>query len=273
MIFDPTVDLDANTTYDANITAGVTDLADNAFAGTTWSFTTGDAPVPALAPVNLRTAGSFTILSNTGITTTGTTKITGDIGVSPIARTAITGFSMSPDSTDTFATSTLVIGKIYAADMAAPTPAKMTAAVGDMKLAYDDAAGRTNPDFTELYAGDVSGKTLVPGLYKWGTGVLMTSDVTLSGGATDVWIFQIAQNLTISSNVKVILSGGALAKNIFWQVAGLTGVSIGTDAEFRGIALAKTAIIVSTRATVDKGRLLAQTKVTLDANTVTKPLD
>ena len=60
-----------------------------------------------------------------------------------------------------------------------------------MEAAYNDAAGRKNPNFTELYAGDLSGKTLVPGLYKWGTSVVANTNVTLKGGSKDIWIFQI----------------------------------------------------------------------------------
>ena len=126
-----------------------------------------------LAPVNLGTAGNFVILAKTGISTTGVTSITGDIGISPAAATFITGFGLIMDASGTFSTSSLVTGKIYAADYTPPTPTYMTTAVGDMETAYTDAAGRPLPDYTELYAGDVTGQTLTPGLYKWGTGVLV----------------------------------------------------------------------------------------------------
>jgi hypothetical protein len=124
------------------------------------------------APVNLGKAASFVILSKSGITNVPSSKITGDLGVSPIAATAITGFALVADKTNTFSTSPQVTGKIYAASYASPTPANLTTAVSNMEAAYTDAAGRKNPNFTELYAGDISGKTLVPGLYKWGTGVV-----------------------------------------------------------------------------------------------------
>ena len=145
--------------------------------------------VSAQSAVNLGTAGDFVILSKTGISTTGVTIITGDIGVSPIDSTGITGFGLSADSSNTFSISSLVTGKIYAADYTSPTPAKMTTAISDMETAYTDATGRTETNIvTELGAGDISGKTITPGLYKWGTGVLITSDVTLSGNANDVWM-------------------------------------------------------------------------------------
>ncbi|MBU0685189.1 MAG: DUF3494 domain-containing protein, partial [Candidatus Thermoplasmatota archaeon] len=225
-------------------------------------------PAQAAGPgaVNLGTAGDFVILSKAGITTTGTTHIVGDIGVSPIAATAMTGFGLILDASGTFSTSSLVTGNVYAADYATPTPAKMITAVSDMQTAYTDAAGRTNPDHTELYAGDVTGQTLAPGLYKWSTGVLISAaGVTISGSASDVWIFQIAGGLTVANGAIVTLSGGAQASNIFWQVA--SGVTIGTTAEMKGIILCQTAITMNTGAMLE-GRALAQTAVTLISNTV-----
>jgi Ice-binding-like len=224
------------------------------------------ADVPAA--VNLQSAGNFVILAKAGISTTGATVVTGDIGVSPAAATFITGFGLSLAAGSSYATSSLVSGKVYAPDYADPTPANITAAVGDMETAYTDAAGRTNPTATELGAGNIGGLTLAPGLYKWGTGVTIPSDVTLAGGANDVWIFQIAQNLDVSSGVKIVLSGGAIANNVFWAVAGQT--TIGTTAVFNGNILDQTAIVMNTGATLN-GRALAQTAVTLDADTVTVP--
>ena len=223
----------------------------------------------ALLPINLGTAGNFVILAKTGVSTTGTTAVVGDIGLSPAAASYVTGFGLIADSTNTFSTSSLVTGKIYAADYTPPTPSKMTTAIGDMELAFTDAAGRTLPDHTELGAGDVSGLTLFPGLYKWGTGVLITSaGVTLSGGADDVWIFQIAQDLTVNNSAIITLSGGAQAKNIFWQVSGKA--TLGTAADFKGILMSQTLISLNTGAVMN-GRVLAQTAVTLNANAVTAP--
>lgn len=220
-------------------------------------------------PVNLGTAGNFVILAKTGVSTTGTTEVVGDIGLSPAAASFVTGFGLIADSTNTFSLSSLVTGKVYASNYATPTPAKMTAAVSDMQTAFSDAAGRTLPDFTELGAGDISGLTLVPGLYKWGTGVLITSaGVTLSGGANDVWIFQIAQDLTVNNSAIITLSGGAQAKNIFWQVAGQA--TLGTAADFKGIILSQTLISFNTGAKMT-GRALAQTAVTLNATAITVP--
>ncbi len=217
---------------------------------------------------DLSAAGNYVILAKTGVSTTGSTAITGNVGVSPAADTYITGFSQSLDASTVFSTSAVVTGKIYAATYTSPTPSNLTTAISNMETAYTDAAGRTPPDQTELSSGDLSGLTLAPGLYKWGTNVISPTSFTISGSATDVWIFQIAGNLTISSGVIVTLAGGALAKNIFWQVAG--AVTLGTTSQFKGIILSKTAINIQTGATLN-GRALAQTAVTLQSNTVTQP--
>lgn len=218
-------------------------------------------------PVNLGTAGNYVILAKSGISTVPTSSITGNLGVSPAAATFITGFALVSDATNVFATSSQVSGKVYAADYAVPSPSSMTTAVSDMEAAFTDAAGRA-PGVTELGAGDIGGKTLAPGVYKWGTGLLIPTDVTLNGSPTDVWIFQVAQNLTVSSATNVILAGGALPKNVFWQVSG--AVTIGTTAHFEGVVLSQTAIAMATGATMN-GRMLAQSAVTLDGNTVIEP--
>ncbi len=267
--FTPNSYLSTNTTYTATITTGAEDLADNPLAiNEVWSFTTVATTGAGPLPVDLGTAGNFVILAKSGISTTGTTAVVGDMGLSPAAASFITGFGLIADSTNTFSTSSLVTGKIHAANYAPPTPAKMTTAVSDMETAFTDAAGRTLPDFTELGAGNISGITLVPGLYKWGTGVLITSGVTLSGGANDVWIFQIAADLTVSNSAIVTLSGGAQPKNIFWQVSGQA--TLGTYADFEGIILSHTLISLNTGAVMN-GRALAQTAVTLNATAITAP--
>jgi hypothetical protein len=219
----------------------------------------------AVMPVDLGTAGRFVILSKAGITNTGATRIVGNLGVSPIASTAVTGFSLAMDSTGRFSRSSLITGKVFAADYAPPTPGMLTTAIGDMQSAYHDAAGRLNPRATELGAGNIGGKTIRRGVYKWSSNVIIPSDVTLLGDANAVWIFQIAGTLKISSGKKVILSGGAQAKNVFWQVAGKTTIS--TTAAFKGNILGKTAIVMMTGAKLH-GRALAQTAVTLDANVI-----
>ena len=82
------------------------------------------------------------------------------------------------------------------------------------------AAGLSTLSWRWNGPGNIGGRTLGPGVYKWGTGVLIPADITLNGSATGVWIFQIAQGLTVSNAVSVHLTGGALPKNVFWQVSG-----------------------------------------------------
>lgn len=221
-------------------------------------------PMAIPAPVVLGLAGNYVILSKSGISTTGVTSINGNLGVSPIAATAITGFNLVLDPTRQFSRSTLVTGKIYAATYAAPTPANLTTSIHNMEAAYTDAAGRA-PGATELGAGNIGGMTLAPGVYKWSTSVIIPTDVTLSGNSNAVWIFQISGGLTIASAQAVNLTGGAQAKNIFWQVAGIA--TLGTTSDFKGVILSKTAIVMQTGATIT-GKALAQTAVTLDANKV-----
>ena len=221
----------------------------------------------ARLPVALGTAGSFVILAKTGVSTVPPSAITGNIGVSPIGATAITGFSLTVDATNVFATSPQVTGKLFAADYATPTPSNLTTAVSDMEHAFTDAAGRA-PDFLELGAGNIGGLTLVPGIYKWGTAVLVPKSVTLRGNSTDVWIFEIAQDLTMSSSTNISLVGGALPKNVFWQVSG--AVTLGSNAHLEGVVLAKTAIVLKSAASVT-GRLLSQTAVTLIQNKIVQP--
>lgn len=214
------------------------------------------------APVNLRSAGTFAILSKTGITDVYASAITGDVGTSPITGAAL------------LLSCGEVTGKVFVVDAAGPLPCAindattLTAAVLDMETAYLDAEGRVSPDFTELGAGEIGGLTLKPGLYKWGTNLMITTDVTLSGGPDDVWIFQVAGNMNQANAARVTLAGGALAKNIFWQVAG--SATIGTTAHFEGVMLGKTLVAMNTGASANS-RLFAQTAVTLQMNAVTQP--
>lgn len=217
-------------------------------------------------PVDLRTSGDYVLLAKTAISTVPSSAITGDVGVSPAAETYITGFTLT-DATG-YATSSQVTGKVYASDMADPTPSNLTTAIGDMETAFNDAAGRVDPDFVELHSGDLGGKTLVPGLYKWGNTVIAPTNFEIDGDENSIWIFQVAGDLMVSSDINVTLTGGAQAQNIFWQVSG--EVNIGTNAHFEGIILSMTAINLNTGASLN-GRALAQSAITLDQNAITQP--
>ncbi|MFZ0310513.1 MAG: ice-binding family protein [Candidatus Sulfotelmatobacter sp.] len=262
--FTPTASaLNPNTNYTATVTTAARNAGGVAMAHPiSWRFTTNAVALTGQTPVPLGQAGIFAILTKSGITDVFPSSITGDIGASPITGAAIH-----------VTCAEMVTGTIYSVDAAGPLPCRvtdptlLTTAVANMQTAYTDAAGRTNPNFLNLGAGQIGGLTLAPGLYKWTTGVSIATNVTLSGGANDVWIFQIAGTLSQASATKMILQGGALPKNIFWQAAG--AVSIGTTAQVEGTILGKTRIAMKTGASAN-GRLLAQTAVTLQQNAVTR---
>jgi len=254
-------------TIDASATGYQTQSAskDLSTADATQNFSLGSGTGTATgqAPVGLGTAGNFAILSKAGITDVPASVITGDIGTSPI-----TGASIGVSCAE-------VTGKIYSVDAAGPAckttdAVLLTTAVSNMETAYTDAAGRTAGvgPFLNLGAGTVANQTLVPGVYTWGSAVTITTDLTLSGGPNDVWIFQITGTLDMAPAKKLLLTGGALAKNVFWQVKDVA--TLGAGSHFEGIVLAQTKIALVTGASIN-GRLLAQTAVTLQSNTVTQP--
>ena len=216
----------------------------------------------ALMPVNLGVAGDFVILSKAGITDVYKSSVKGDVGSSPITGAAI------------LLKCNEVTGTIFTVNAAGPLPcrvtnaSRLTTAVSNMQTAYTDAAGRSNPNFLNLGAGNIGGKTLTAGLYKFTSAVVIPTAITISGSSTDVWIFQIAGTLKMSNAVRITLKGGALAKNIFWQTSG--AVTLGTTSHFEGIILSQTGINLQTGASIN-GRMLAQTAVTLQMNSVVQP--
>ena len=253
---------DQNNDATTPIAAAVALSANNSIALTSVKNSPSSVKTGALAPVNLGVAGNFAILSKTGITDVYKSAITGDIGSSPITGAAV------------LVKCNEVVGTIYTVDAAGPlpcsikNPTRLTTAIGDMQTAYTDAAGRSNPDFLNLGAGNIGGKTLTPGLYKWTSALNIPTDITISGSPTDVFIFQVAGTLKMSSAVRITLAGGVQAKNIFWVVS--DAVTFGTTSHFEGNILGMTGINLQTGATIN-GRMLAQTAVTLQMNTVTQP--
>lgn len=249
--FTPTSPLTASTAYTATITTGAEDLSGNGLASNyTWSFTTAAAG-GAQTSVDLSTAGAFAVFAGSTVTNTGATAVTGDLGVSP--GTAVTGF---PPGT--------VTGAVHAGDATSAT------ALVDLTTAYNDAAGRTVAPVT--VAGNLGGLTLPPGLYKSTSSLSISSgDLTLDAGgdANAVFIFQMASTLTTTSGRAVILTGGAKASNVFWQVG--TSATLGTTSSFRGTIMADQSITLNSGATLD-GRALARIgAVTLSGNTVVLP--
>ena len=253
-----------------NSTSGIAKGVANGTSVITANFSgksdTGSLSVVAAAgpaPVLLGAAGNFVILTKAGITDVPSSAITGNIGSSPISGASI-GVTCAE-----------VTGTIYAVNAAGPAcaeidPVFLTSAVSDMETAYTDAAGRPKGvgPFLNVGAGTVSNQTLVPGIYTWGSNVTIPTNLTLKGGANDVWIFQISGKLDLSSYKLILLLDGAQTKNIFWQVSDV--VTLGTGSHFEGTILAETKIAMKTGASIN-GRLLAQTEATLEKNVVERP--
>lgn len=216
--------------------------------------------------VNLGTAANYAILAESGISTVPSSAITGSIGVSPAAASALTGFALTLASGGDYSTSGQVSGKVYAANYANPTPTNLTTAVGDMQAAYTNAGptGLSSPNFSPT-SGDLSGLTLPAGIYKYSGAVSMPASCTISGSATDTWVFQVGSTLTQAGSTSVFLSGGALASNVFWVVPG--AVIIGGSATIHGIVLAATSVTLETGSTL-YGRILSQTAVALQSATI-----
>lgn len=221
----------------------------------------------SLTPVNLRSDSNFAVLAGSLVSNVPTSAVTGNIGLSPAAGSNITGFGQ-----------TEVTGTIYTVDAtgpagSVPAASMLTTAKGDLTTAYNDAANRTpvpTGTFLNPGSGNIGGMTLVPGLYKFTGGASITgSNVTLTGSATNVWIFQIASTFTVGNNIQVVLAGGALPANIFWQVG--TSATFGTTSVIKGTVMADQSISLGTGARLD-GRALARVAaVTLASNAVTRP--
>lgn len=266
-VFRPAAPLTSSGSYTATISTDANSGLGVALAAAySWSFTGDRVLGPGGEPVNLRSAGTYVVLAKASISATGATA-TGDLGISPAAATYITGVSPMADPSTQYSTSAQVIGKIYASDYGAPTPAKLTVAINDMELAYTEASERT-PGVLDLGAGNLGGMVLGPGVYRWVGGVSIPTTLTLKGNATDVWIFQIAGTLDLTASISVVMIDGALPSNVFWKVSG--AVTLGAMAHLEGVLLAAAAV-TSGAATTIKGRVLSQTDVTITGSNVIQP--
>jgi hypothetical protein len=224
---------------------------------------------PATATVELRSASTFAILAKTGISTVPASSITGgDIGVSPIAADAMTGFSFTGEGGLRSSSQVAAQSMAIAADDGGDIESRLTTAVGDMETAYTDAAGRPNTDGARinLGGGKLADVTLTPGVYTFDTDVNLNGDITFAGSADDIFIIQTTGNLLQAAGYSVILSEGALAKNIFWQVAGQ--VTVGAGSHMEGVLLVKTAVTFVTGSSLN-GRVLTQTACNLQSATIT----
>src|SRR5450759_3841860 len=266
--FTPTKPLEAGKTYTIKLT-GAKDLNGITLADTNWTFTTATVASSGPLVVDLKTVARFGILAYAGVMNNagGASVIKDlDIGVYPYARSSITGFPPA----------TLVGGAIYAADdLPASVGAMLRQAKDDLVAAYNQAAGAILPTPVLVPAG-LGGRTLGPGIYKSASSMkLENGNLTLNGDANAVWIFQIGSALITTGGGggtygNVILTGGALAKNVFWQVG--TSATIGDGTSFKGTVMALTSITMGSGATIE-GRMLARTGAVVLTSTNTVAQD
>jgi hypothetical protein len=205
----------------------------------------------AQAPVGLGTDGSFAVLAGSTVTNTGPSVISGSVGLDP--GSAVTGFPPG----------IVLAGTTQVANGVA------LQAKSDLVTAYNDAAGRSS---TATVSGDLAGRTLTSGVYTSASSLGLSGALTLDaqGDPNAVFVFQAGSTLIVGSSSQVNLIGGAQACNVYWQVG--SSATIGTGAAFVGNILALTSISMTTGATL-QGRALARNgAVTLDTNTITRPL-
>lgn len=213
----------------------------------------------ALQP-RLGTATSFAVLAAAGITNSGATTITGDVGTFP--TTSETGFAGPAPNTVT-----LTPGSVNHAGDAVTQQARV-----DEVTAYNDLANQT-PCPVQA-GGTLDGGNFIPGCYKFSSSAILNVGQTVTLNGLGIYVFQIGSSLTIGNGTTVLLTGGAVACGVFWQVT--SSATIGTaPTNFQGTLIAGTSISVNTGA-VWTGRALAGAlapsgAVTLLGNTITRP--
>lgn len=219
-------------------------------------------------PVNLGTAGNFAILAEQAIRDISPSTVSGDVGLTPASGTLV-------DLT----CAEMVTGVIYTVPGAGPpcrveNAGLLLTAKNDGVAAFFDARDNRAPDYIDLGGGNIGGRNLGPATYKWNTPVAIPSNLTLTGGPNDVWIFQIWQSdenvisLSVSSGVQIILAGGALPQNVYWVIG---GADLGSNSQFKGVIMADFSIVLKTGASID-GRVLAGSAAELDHNRVAQPV-
>ena len=268
--FTPSANLAASTTYTATVTTGARDLAGNALAiNKVWSFTT--AALPAVPPtVNLGSVSTFgTFGGSAGMTNTGTlTLINGNIGTIATGTSAVTGFHDTAGDiyTETPTNRGAVNGKIYsctnsttgptstgpnAASCAIATQARLDAQAAYLALAAMPPGA--NP------GANMAGLTLAPGVYTAPSGSFMIEGGNLTldaqGNANAIWVFQMATTLTVGGPgaafpQNVILSGGAQAKNVFWQVGSFATINAAGGGTMVGTIISQAGASFSTAGNV-----------------------
>lgn len=211
------------------------------------------------APVPLGLAGEFAALSAHELENTGNSRVTGNAGSTYASGADIT---LPCDQ---------VVGTIYKRDRSGPgcmqqALAYLTDAKADGDVAFNDSMARV-PDYTGLDGGEIGGRNLGPATYRWDGRVYVRSDLTLTGGPNDVWIFQITEQLDVSPGVRIHLRGGARAENVFW--APTFTVTLAENSHFEGILLPAAPVLMLNGSSIT-GRLLAE-GIQLDSAIVTQP--
>ena len=203
------------------------------------------------AAIDLGSAAPFTILATATTTTTGGGIINGDVGLSPVGSQGIPPGQIN--------------GTIY---NGGPIAAQ---AQLDLNSAIIAASPAQLPGGINVGA-ELGGKTLVAGVYASPSGAygITSVDLTLHGGPNGVWVFQMASTLTVGVGRQVILTGGAQARNVFWQVG--SSATLGTSSVFVGTVMAYASITMNASSTLN-GRALAQNgAVTYDGSGGNLPL-
>ena len=200
--------------------------------------------------VDLGQASSYAVLSGASVGNTVSavgaphTTLRGDLGVK--ANTQPTGFPPG------VVTGTSRIGTVAAAE-----------AHADLVAAYAEVAGRTGG---APLAGALAGTTVSPGLHTIAGAVSNTTTVTLDGGGNPdaVFVFQINGAMAMAAGSRVVLTNGARASRVFWQVNGAGAV--GANADFAGTLMAMDAVAIG-NGTMVNGRAFARNgALTLDNN-------
>jgi hypothetical protein len=204
---------------------------------------------PSSTSPTLGLARTYVVLAASAVTSTGGTAITGDLGVSSPGISA-TGF---PPGT--------ITGTKHSGDFSAAQAQR------DLTPAYNSLAAKTCN--TSLTGQDLGGQILSPGVYCFTSSAQLTGTLTLAGDASSVFVFKIASSLNTASNSSVVLTGGAQARNVYWQVG--SSASLGSGTAFKGNIIALTSISLGTGASLSGRALARMGAVTMINNAISMP--
>jgi hypothetical protein len=214
-----------------------------------------------LKALNISQAEDFAILAYASISSIPNSAISGKVGLLPGTRDQITlgSTEVAGGATDIIASD----------DETIPTNLLSNAKV-DMVTAYKEAVNLTpDTDKIGLYEGMLNGQILAGGCYKWNGDLNISKDFTIEGSASDIWVFKIAANFKVGSDVHLTLRGGANAKNIFWQVAGSAVIESGST--MAGTIIAQQSVVMKNHSELI-GRTFAKNGyINLNQAKITKP--